>query len=446
VYEGPDPEQLLLQAWSDHGPSVRISEPEERRHGGFLGFFTKVTYRIEVEPVPPSEVDGAAHNGSAAEGWMPATADGVAEVDGASAALADGPAAAHAETGKALAHFADATEDVLELTGAPPPTFDKVLEGVASSLGEEPGFYQPSLVGTTVSIDDLLADERPEGTAPTGAGATPGAAGEPGGAHAGGWADEPGSGSLGHHGIGNRTQRVLATAAALRRMASVVDLLRNAGYPEALLRPLEHFADTEATLEAAFALLPAAPAPPRAPGSLIAVAGPGQAAREAAYRLAGELGLDESLVAMASQWRAARTLQPDMFVRDPDEAASLSPGWRRDRVGLVAVTAPLISSDHRWAREVLRAMRPSAVWGVVSATTKPEDVVQWATALGGFDALVLEDVAYTSTPAAVLGTGIPVATLDGRTATPARWAAAVAELVTPDGDETTPGGTGGSAR
>ncbi|MHB1584060.1 MAG: hypothetical protein ACYC0E_09955, partial [Acidimicrobiales bacterium] len=182
------------------------------------------------------------------------------------------------------------------------------------------------------------------------------------------------------------------------------------------------------------------------PGSLIAVAGPGQAAREAAHRLAGELGLDESLVAMASQWRAARTLQPDMFVRSPDEAASLSPGWRRDRVGLVAVTAPLISSDHRWAREVLRAMRPSAVWGVVSATTKPEDVVQWATALGGFDALVLEDVAYTSTPAAVLGTGIPVATLDGRTATPARWASVVVELVTPDGDETTPAGAGGSGR
>lgn len=442
MYEGPDPEQLLLQAWSDHGPSVRISEPEERRHGGFLGFFTKVTYRIEVEPVPPSEVDGVAQNGSAAEGWMPAAADGVAEVDGAGAALADGPAAAHAETGQALADFADATEDVLELTGAPPPTFDKVLEGVASSLGEEPGFYQPSLVGTTVSIDDLLADERAGGTAPTGAGV----AEEPGGAHAGGWADEPGAGSLGFHAIGNRTQRVLATAAALRRMAGVVDLLRNAGYPEALLRPLEHFADAEATLEAAFALLPAPPAPPSAPGSLIAVAGPGQAAREAAHRLAGELGLDESLVAMASQWRAARTLSPDMFVRSPDEAASLSPGWRRDRVGLVAVTAPLISSDHRWAREVLRAMRPSAVWGVVSATTKPEDVVHWATALGGFDALVLEDVAYTSTPAAVLGTGIPVATLDGRPATPARWATVVAELVTPDGDESSSGGPGGPAR
>ncbi|MHB1584917.1 MAG: hypothetical protein ACYC0E_14325, partial [Acidimicrobiales bacterium] len=190
MYEGPDPEQLLLQAWSDHGPSVRISEPEERRHGGFLGFFTKVTYRIEVEPVPPGEAVGADQNGSA-DRWVPdAAADGSLATGLATSADTDiaDPAAdraadrvpAHAETGQALAHFADATEDVLELTGAPPPTFDQVLEGVASSLGEEPGFYQPSLVGTTVSIDDLLADDRPDATA-----SAAGGAGEPGGAHAG---------------------------------------------------------------------------------------------------------------------------------------------------------------------------------------------------------------------------------------------------------------------
>lgn len=443
VYEGPDPEQLLLQAWSDHGPSVRISEPEERRHGGFLGFFSKVTYRIEVEPVPPGEAgdadgsgDGAVAPGVGATGILGATGTLRAAVPGAEwsdptaadgAGGTDAATARRADTGQALERLADATKDVLELTGAPPPTFDKVLEGVASSLGEEPGFYQPSLHGQSVSIDDLLGGDRP---APGGAGL---GAEEAGGAEPGGAGGD--LGAMGLHTAGVGTHRVLAAAAAVRRMGSVVDLLRNAGYPGALLRPLEHFADTEATLEAAFALLPPPSAPPTTVGSLIAVAGPGQAARDAARRIASDLGLDEELIALASQWRAARTIEPDLFVRTPEEAAALSPGWRRDRVGLVAVTAPLISSDHRWARDVLRAMRPSAVWGVASATTKPEDIVRWATALGGFDALVLEDVAHTSTPAAVLTTGIPVATLDGRPATPTRWAAVVAGLVSPDADE-----------
>jgi hypothetical protein len=66
------------------------------------------------------------------------------------------------------------------------------------------------------------------------------------------------------------------------------------------------------------------------------------------------------------------------------------------------------------------------VWGVAGATHKAEDVAAWADGLGGIDALAVEDSASTISPAQVLATGIPVASLDGQRATPVLWAALIA--------------------
>jgi hypothetical protein len=145
--------------------------------------------------------------------------------------------------------------------------------------------------------------------------------------------------------------------------------------------------------------------------------------------LAVELGLDPEEVAVAAPWRAARGLAPDLFVRTPEEAAALSPGWRRDRVGLVAVNAPLLSCDHEWAKAMLRALRPSITLGQHLATTKPEDVARWARLIGGLDALLVEQIERTATPAAALAAGIPVSRLDGFPATAQRWAQITTNLV-----------------
>lgn len=107
----------------------------------------------------------------------------------------------------------------------------------------------------------------------------------------------------------------------------------------------------------------------------------------------------------------------------------MSGTWRRDRVGVVAVYAPPLGASQEWTRAVLQAVRPSAVWGMASATTKPDDVRRWADEIGGLDALAVTDVAATATPAAIVGTGIPVARLDDEPATPARWASVIADLV-----------------
>jgi hypothetical protein len=63
----------------------------------------------------------------------------------------------------------------------------------------------------------------------------------------------------------------------------------------------------------------------------------------------------------------------------------------------------------------------------VAASSKPEDVQAWSDSLGGLDAVVVDGLDATATPASILGTGIPVARLDGRPASPALWTALLLE-------------------
>src|SRR3546814_17513934 len=76
---------------------------------------------------------------------------------------------------------------------------------------------------------------------------------------------------------------------------------------------------------------------------------------------------------------------------------------------------------------LLDAIEPAMVWGVVEATSKPEDITTWAERVGGVDALAVNGLADTSSPAAVLSTGVPVGLLDGEEATPLRWTSILSE-------------------
>jgi hypothetical protein len=71
---------------------------------------------------------------------------------------------------------------------------------------------------------------------------------------------------------------------------------------------------------------------------------------------------------------------------------------------------------------MLRALEPALCWGVAEASRKPEDLAAWSRSLGGIDVLALVDLEGTTTPAAALGAGLPVGTLDGQPATPQLWA------------------------
>jgi predicted phage-related endonuclease len=66
---------------------------------------------------------------------------------------------------------------------------------------------------------------------------------------------------------------------------------------------------------------------------------------------------------------------------------------------------------------------------VVASLYKPDDVACWAEAIGGIDALAIDGVSQTVSPASMLMSGIDVARLDGRRATAERWAAAIEDLM-----------------
>lgn len=413
VFEGPDPEQLLVEAWSKHGTSVRISEPVCVRKGGLYGFFSKLHYRIEVEPLTAREPAGTSP---------------------------DAPREPDASTSPAemLELLVDTTEDLLEIHGPARRSFDEVLDGVASSLGEEPGSFDAVLSSGMVR-DELVAD-RPPAVAGRTFSPAPGDTAAPGGTAATAPAPAPVQRTAeqtmvrGPAADGALLATGFRAAMGSRGGASsggvhTADRLLAIGVPQELLSRATDVGDAWDLAEAVFSLLPAARPLPSVPGALLAVVGELGRALELAGELADELGLDDTDLALASPAPPPFAFPADLAVSDTARAAALAPGWRRDRVGVVAVDAASPGSSATWVRQVLRALRPSATWAVVSAISKSEDVEHFASSIGGVDALVLDGIALTVTPAAVLRSGIPVARLDGRPASPAAWSAAVGHLL-----------------
>src|SRR3546814_15822396 len=73
-----------------------------------------------------------------------------------------------------------------------------------------------------------------------------------------------------------------------------------------------------------------------------------------------------------------------------DGAAARARSWRsRRRPTIVAVESPYGRRQTSWAMELLDAIEPGMVWGVVEATSKPEDITTWAERVGGVDALAV---------------------------------------------------------
>ncbi len=174
------------------------------------------------------------------------------------------------------------------------------------------------------------------------------------------------------------------------------------------------------TLEAAFGLAPAAVALPDEPGSLVAVVGAPALARAVAELV----GLAPDEVARARRGRAGSETASHLVAQDAATAAELAPTWRRGRVGVVAVAVGSPLEDGPWAATMLQAMRPTVTLAAASATMKPDDVRVFCAMLGGVDALAVEDLEATLSPASVLETGIPVAMLEGRPADAGAWVAA----------------------
>jgi hypothetical protein len=174
--------------------------------------------------------------------------------------------------------------------------------------------------------------------------------------------------------------------------------------------------------------LPVAPELPFGPGEVLFVVGPGVETLRAARSLAASLRLDPDRVLWATRGELASLAPKSARVTTVEAAID-----RRHEAStsgtptIVAVDAPL-RADAWWTTQLLAVWGPEAVWAVVDATRKPEDVEPWLAGLPRVDALVVQDTDLSADPAAVLDrVAVPVALLDGAPATPHRWASLLCE-------------------
>ncbi|MGY1808940.1 hypothetical protein ACI8AF_16345 [Blastococcus sp. SYSU D00669] len=174
--------------------------------------------------------------------------------------------------------------------------------------------------------------------------------------------------------------------------------------------------------------LPVAPAVPTGPGEVLFLVGPGVETLRAARSLAATLRLDPERVQWATRGDLAALAAKSSRITTIDAAIERrSDAARAGTMTIVAVDAPL-RTDAYWMSQMLAIWSPSAVWAVVEATRKPEDLEQWLGGLPRVDALVVQDSDLSADPAAVLARiDTPVALLDGVPATPHRWASVLCE-------------------
>jgi hypothetical protein len=213
----------------------------------------------------------------------------------------------------------------------------------------------------------------------------------------------------------------------------VVSLLEALGVPAELLG--NTFAEevavhgTYAALTRALGLrLPQAPELPSGAGEVLFVVGPGVETLRAARSLAAMLQLDPERVQWATRGDLAGLVPETSRMATIDAAidrrqAAAGAGT----VTVVAVDAPM-RTDAYWMAQMLAIWSPVAVWAVVEATRKPEDLEPWLDGLSRVDALIVQDTDLSADPAAVLRrVTAPVALLDGVRATPHRWASLLCE-------------------
>ena len=156
--------------------------------------------------------------------------------------------------------------------------------------------------------------------------------------------------------------------------------------------------------------------------------GPGVETLRVAQSLAAALRLDPDRVQWATRGDLAGLAPQSSRVTTVGAAIS-----RRDDAAvagtltIVAVDAPL-RADAYWTAQMVDVWSPVAVWAVVEATRKPEDLEPWIDALPQVDALIVQDSDLSADPAAVLRrVDMPVALIDGARATPHRWASLLCE-------------------
>lgn len=408
--DGPDLEELLVRARHEYGSDVRIVKADKVRTGGVGGFFARELYELSIEIDEPDDAEPPAPKPAVQESKQPASlldlADAISdrEVDSAR---------------PRPARIVRADEEVSFTPGLPPKiqagpalstdgeSFASILAGLTRSVADQPSAAPsapsspPVLSQPPVSLEpddagpllvrdsraDTLAAERPVFADP----------------------------------IERAREQARKPRGVIAKPLSVRDL-RDLGLPRELL-PARGDSDLLSVLVGALRSLPRAPEPPKGAGEIFAVVGEGEGAWDAAAQVAKSLDLDERSLVYLTAGAAPTKIAPSRRITALEQLPARIDRWRKRSTPTIAVVdAPMNLKAASWNRQALTALCPEAVWLVVPATRKTDDVARWAGRLGHTDGIVVTDVDASSDPASVLHLGMPVAWLDGRPATPGAWA------------------------
>lgn len=408
--DGPDLEELLVRARDEYGDDVRIVKADKVRSGGIGGFFTREHYELSIEL---DDVDGPL-----ADVVNPVTrderptslldlADAISDREVQSRTTRDGHAAPEQQE---PVPFTPGIGPAISTEGA---SFASILAGLSHTVADattnaEPGYgrsaqkssvqttsAQPASAEKAVEVRPAFAPAR---TAQTTVRAT----------------EQP----------RQQARSVRRARSAGRAASSEISLrdLRDLGLPRTML-PAREQGDLLSVLVSGLRSLPQAPRLPIGAGSIVAVVGEGESAWDAALQVARSMGLDEKSLAYLTAGSAPAKIAPARRITDLEQLQVRLDRWRkRATATIVVVDAPMSVKAAAWSRKAINALGASAVWLVVPATRKTEDVARWADRLGHVDGLVVTDVDASTDPASVLQLNIPVAWLDGRPATPGAWA------------------------
>ncbi len=172
-------------------------------------------------------------------------------------------------------------------------------------------------------------------------------------------------------------------------------------------------------------------------GEILAVCGSLEHLGAISQTLAERIGLTSEGVRLASPSPDHTLLSGYISFHDPDTAQSRRRAWRRrENPIVVALASESESAEQKrgeaassWTRQVLAALEPAFVIGIVSACASPAETRRWIGMLGGVDALAFVDMQHAPNPASVLQFDLPIMFLDGHDATPEHWARLLAKSV-----------------
>ena len=384
-FDGPNLGAALEAVRLELGSDVKIVSAEKVRTGGIAGFFAKERVEVVVEVEEPAPESTSVTTPVSLLDLADSVSDGdqMEVTTAAPAAAADEPPTSFAAVLERIA-----TEGDLALaaqTALDPPPAEEFSFAPIPELDAQPG-PEPEMV--TEPESDILApfaalarrtvrDEEQDDD----------------------YVDEDEDGM--------EATTAYSTDLVVPEYATALERL---GMPDSLV-PATADGDLYGALVAQLELLPIVPELPHGRGTVLVVVGP----ERDALPVARDIALD------------LRTHPRDVVGFDANvnvgEVEDLRRSWRRRLDPTVIVVDAAVSvTDRYWVRDLIAALEPHSVWGVVDGGRKLEDLAAWYDVVGGVDALALTGVTETLTPASVLHLGLPVAMLDGEPASPELWA------------------------